>query len=181
MKTLKTFFLLGSGSSEAGREAGRGGALSPVQRPPASSISPEHISANITRLFGCDATLTAPAAVVHKKKSAPPVAKVDEGCSLSSLQISDTTGSVHTNHSSDQIDSNVVVATDTDPDPEGLRWSPLFEVEFLMSWQRRIAASETFFQLMRDEGFHIHHHGKCVYSFFLLYNTATATDSIEEI
>jgi hypothetical protein len=41
-------------------------------------------------------------------------------------------------------------------------------VEFLMSWQRRIAESEIFFKLMRDEGFYIHHHGRCVYSFFLL-------------
>ena len=39
-------------------------------------------------------------------------------------------------------------------------------VEFLMSWQRRIAESEIFFQLMREEGFYIYHHGKCIYSFF---------------
>lgn len=40
-------------------------------------------------------------------------------------------------------------------------------VEFLMSWQRRIAESEQFFSLMRSEGFLVHHHGKCIYSFFL--------------
>lgn len=38
-------------------------------------------------------------------------------------------------------------------------------VEFLMSWNRRIAASATFFDLMNEAGFQCEHKGKCVYSF----------------
>lgn len=49
-------------------------------------------------------------------------------------------------------------------------------VEFVMSWQRRISESEMFFQLMKKEGFFVHHHGKCTYSFFLLYQPAETTD-----
>ena len=47
--------------------------------------------------------------------------------------------------------------------------SKLDGVEFLMSWQRRISDSEIFFQMMKDEGFHVYHHGKCIYSFFLFH------------
>ena len=32
--------------------------------------------------------------------------------------------------------------------------------EFLMAWNRRIAASSTFFRLMREAGFRCHHHGQ---------------------
>ena len=39
--------------------------------------------------------------------------------------------------------------------------------EFIMSWNRRIAASIEFFELMQAEGFLCHHHGACVYSFVL--------------
>jgi hypothetical protein len=38
-------------------------------------------------------------------------------------------------------------------------------VEFLMSWNRRIAESAIFFDLMNDAGFQCEHKGKCVYSF----------------
>lgn len=38
-------------------------------------------------------------------------------------------------------------------------------VEFLMSWNRRIAESSVFFDLMVKAGFECEHKGKCVYSF----------------
>ena len=38
-------------------------------------------------------------------------------------------------------------------------------VEFLMSWNRRIAESAIFFDLMLQAGFSCEHQGKCVYSF----------------
>jgi hypothetical protein len=38
-------------------------------------------------------------------------------------------------------------------------------VEFLMSWNRRIAESAIFFDLMAKAGFLCEHKGKCVYSF----------------
>ena len=38
--------------------------------------------------------------------------------------------------------------------------------EFLMAWNRRISASSSFFEMMRDQGFLCHHHGQCIYSFF---------------
>jgi hypothetical protein len=37
--------------------------------------------------------------------------------------------------------------------------------EFLMSWNRRIAESSKFFDLMKEAGFTCEHLGKCVYSF----------------
>jgi predicted nicotinamide N-methyase len=37
--------------------------------------------------------------------------------------------------------------------------------EFLMSWNRRIAESKIFFDMMTDAGFLCHHHGHCIYSF----------------
>jgi hypothetical protein len=36
-----------------------------------------------------------------------------------------------------------------------------------MAWNRRISASGTFFDLMRAAGFLCHHHGQCIYSFYL--------------
>lgn len=39
-------------------------------------------------------------------------------------------------------------------------------VEFVMSWNRRIDASASFFQQMVAAGFNVHHHGECVYSFY---------------
>ena len=41
-------------------------------------------------------------------------------------------------------------------------------VEFLMSWNRRIAESSIFFDLMIQAGFLCEHKGKCVYSFTVL-------------
>ena len=41
-------------------------------------------------------------------------------------------------------------------------------VEFLMSWNRRIAESSIFFDLMIQAGFSCEHKGKCVYSFTVL-------------
>ena len=41
-------------------------------------------------------------------------------------------------------------------------------VEFLMSWNRRIAESSIFFDLMLQAGFSCEHKGKCVYSFTVL-------------
>jgi hypothetical protein len=38
-------------------------------------------------------------------------------------------------------------------------------IEFLMSWNRRIAESAIFFDFMNDAGFQCEHKGKCVYSF----------------
>jgi hypothetical protein len=38
--------------------------------------------------------------------------------------------------------------------------------EFLMAWNRRISASGAFFDMMKAEGFRVHHHGQCVYSFY---------------
>lgn len=46
----------------------------------------------------------------------------------------------------------------------------LFEAgaeEFLMAWNRRMAASVTFFEMMTAAGFDCKHHGKCVYSFYM--------------
>ena len=43
-------------------------------------------------------------------------------------------------------------------------------VEFLMSWNRRIAESSIFFELMKEAGFTCEHKGKCVYSFIVLKN-----------
>lgn len=37
--------------------------------------------------------------------------------------------------------------------------------EFLMSWNRRIAQSSIFFDLMKEAGFICVHQGKCIYSF----------------
>jgi len=37
--------------------------------------------------------------------------------------------------------------------------------EFIMVWNRRITASATFFELMKEEGFVCAHHGNCIYSF----------------
>jgi hypothetical protein len=39
-------------------------------------------------------------------------------------------------------------------------------VEFLMSWNRRMKESEQFFEMMKNAGFSMVHHGKCVYSFY---------------
>merc|ERR1711991_267227 len=39
-------------------------------------------------------------------------------------------------------------------------------VEFLMSWQRRIAESTQFFDLMKLSGFCCFHHGNCIYTFY---------------
>jgi len=39
-------------------------------------------------------------------------------------------------------------------------------VEFVMSWNRRIAESASFFAQMATAGFHVYHHGECVYSFY---------------
>ena len=49
-------------------------------------------------------------------------------------------------------------------------------VEFLMSWNRRIASSKIFFELMMEAGFECHHHGKCVYSFFKRGSEALVDD-----
>lgn len=38
-------------------------------------------------------------------------------------------------------------------------------VEFVMSWNRRIADSKIFFDLMLKEGFKCTHEGQCVYTF----------------
>lgn len=38
--------------------------------------------------------------------------------------------------------------------------------EFLMAWNRRIAESVLFFDLMKEHGYRCHHHGKCIYSFY---------------
>jgi alpha-D-ribose 1-methylphosphonate 5-phosphate C-P lyase len=38
-------------------------------------------------------------------------------------------------------------------------------VEFLMSWNRRIAETSIFFDLMHQAGFSSEHLGKCIYSF----------------
>lgn len=38
--------------------------------------------------------------------------------------------------------------------------------EFIMSWQRRIAESVQFFELMKISNFVCYHHGNCIYSFF---------------
>ena len=43
----------------------------------------------------------------------------------------------------------------------------LYAEEFLMSWNRRIAESAIFFDLMAQAGFKCEHKGKCVYSFTL--------------
>lgn len=48
-------------------------------------------------------------------------------------------------------------------------------VEFLMAWNRRISASGTFFEMMREQGFKCHHHGQCIYSF---YTASTAADDV---
>lgn len=52
---------------------------------------------------------------------------------------------------------------------ESLRY--LFSIgstkEFLMSWNRRIADSQTFFEMMKDAGFNCVHHGNCIYTFTL--------------
>lgn len=48
--------------------------------------------------------------------------------------------------------------------------------EFLMSWNRRIASSKIFFELMSEAGFECYHHGKCVYSFFRRGDEALADD-----
>lgn len=37
--------------------------------------------------------------------------------------------------------------------------------EFLMSWNRRIAESRIFFDMMVQAGFQYVHHGHCIYSF----------------
>ena len=37
--------------------------------------------------------------------------------------------------------------------------------EFLMSWNRRIADSITFFDMMKAANFDCFHHGHCIYSF----------------
>jgi hypothetical protein len=39
-------------------------------------------------------------------------------------------------------------------------------VEFVMSWNRRIAESASFFEQMSAAGFRAHHYGECVYSFY---------------
>ena len=39
-------------------------------------------------------------------------------------------------------------------------------IEFIMSWQRRIADSVQFFELMKMSNFICYHHGQCIYSFF---------------
>ena len=39
------------------------------------------------------------------------------------------------------------------------------DAEFIMVWNRRIAQSQQFFELMKQAGFTCHHHGECVFSF----------------
>ena len=45
-------------------------------------------------------------------------------------------------------------------------------MEFIMSWQRRIADSIQFFDLMKLSNFICYHHGNCVYSFFRKHHEA---------
>jgi hypothetical protein len=52
-------------------------------------------------------------------------------------------------------------------------------LEFVMAWNRRISESGTFFDMMREAGFRIHHHGKCVYSFFRPDRTDSYLEGLE--
>ena len=52
--------------------------------------------------------------------------------------------------------------------------------EFTMSWNRRIADSESFFRLMREAGFTHEHHGRGVHSFYLrASNSASINDALQ--
>ena len=92
------------------------------------------------------------------------------------LHVPFTWGSPWPTHLADPQDYTYIVASDillyVSAYPalaDSLRW--LFAAggvrEFVMSWNRRIAHSAQFFQMMFDRGFRGHHHGECVYSFYL--------------
>jgi hypothetical protein len=87
--------------------------------------------------------------------------------SLSSVSLP-SPGSLHTCSAYPALVQTLVELFDRSTHPGGIE-------EFLMSWNRRIASTSIFFDLMTKAGFIHEHLGKCIYSFRRYQNHISGT------